>query len=126
MAEACSPDIALADENDGNTDAKQNATPEQKSAVENPTSSEIQGGVPKSKTSKKKKNKKKSGDGPNAACTETQDAQPAPVNASTILQLKKAMEQLMASEKPARTRTEAKQKRYEFWETQPVPGIGMK
>lgn len=83
------------------------------------------------KKSAKKKKKSKKVEGATAAADDEQgaskqsDMTPAAVNMQTLKQIQKAMEQLMAAEKPARTRNEAKQRKYEFWDTQPVPKIGM-
>lgn len=92
-------------------------------AVENPS---------QSKKSAKKKKKGKKMDGAGVVESDEQAsgkqgdavAAPAAVNMQTIRQIQKAMEQLMAADKPARTRKEAKQRTYHFWDTQPVPKIG--
>ena len=80
------------------------------------------------KSAKKKKKGKKaecavSGENEASGATAAENAS-ASVNVQTLRQIQKAMEQLMATDKPARTPSEAKQRKYEFWDTQPVPKIG--
>eukprot|EP00112_Aurelia_sp_Birch-Aquarium-sp1_P014249 Seg3063.2 transcript_id=Seg3063.2/GoldUCD/mRNA.D3Y31 product="Glycylpeptide N-tetradecanoyltransferase 2" protein_id=Seg3063.2/GoldUCD/D3Y31 len=80
------------------------------------------------KSAKKKKKGKKaegavSGENEASGATAAENAS-AGVNVQTLRQIQKAMEQLMATDKPARTPSEAKQRKYEFWDTQPVPKIG--
>eukprot|EP00794_Sanderia_malayensis_P003442 gene3442-3937_t len=107
----------LPGEGDGNAEIKEQQ-------IEDKETQEANEGVSQSKKSGKKKKKGKKADGPVSSASSNETAQAmTPANQSAILKIQKAMEQIMASEKPARTRTEAKEKRYEFWETQPVPGI---
>ena len=84
-----------------------------------------------SKKSSKKKKKGKKAEGATAAATYTEqgpskpsDGIPPAVNMQTLRQIQKAMEQLMTGDKPARSKSEAKQRKYVFWDTQPVPKIG--
>ena len=81
------------------------------------------------KSAKKKKKGKKaegavSGEKNEASGATAAENASAGVNVQTLRQIQKAMEQLMATDKPARTPSEAKQRKYEFWDTQPVPKIG--
>ena len=81
----------------------------------------------KKKSKKKKKGKKAQPQGQQQDVVDSGDSPlgTAPVvNASTIRQIQKAMEQFMITDKPARTPEEAVRKKYAFWETQPVLKFG--
>ena len=124
------------DQDDGNAEAK--VTDEKAVRNELPEESKIHSATANtgsSKKSAKKRKKAKKAEGATAgavAATSNADQGPsqqsdlssASVNMKTLRQIQRAMEQLMVGDKPARTKTEAKQRKYHFWDTQPVPKIG--
>ena len=130
MAEASTAESITLDEKDGNKDTKENHTEVNSANLTDEAQAEATADISQGKKSskKKKKAKKSDEDRPSSSSAPAElasaEAQPAAVNATAIRQIQKAMEQLMATDKPARTRLEARQRKYEFWETQPVPNIG--
>lgn len=51
--------------------------------------------------------------------------EPELLNTISIRDLRAAMEVFTLSQKPAKTQEEAMKKHYEFWNTQPVPKMGI-
>ena len=126
---------AAQDQDDGSAEAKVAS----EEAIRNEAADEskiqsVTSNTSSSKKSAKKKKKAKKVDGAAAAgATATYaeqgpskqtDSASAAVNMKTLRQIQRAVEQMMVGDKPARTKNEARQRKYHFWDTQPVPKIG--
>ena len=134
MADAGTKEISQ-DEGDGSTQAKVEA----QGAAKNEEAEEskikpctVSAGSSK-KSAKKNRKKTKKAEGATAAvaasnaeqaASRNPDLPPTAVDMKTLKQIQRAMEQIMVGDKPARTKVEAKQRKYQFWDTQPVPKIG--
>ncbi|XP_065053130.1 glycylpeptide N-tetradecanoyltransferase 2-like [Rhopilema esculentum] len=123
-----SPSVS-SDEKDGSSNAKKADDHTQNNQMTNQSQQGSSAGEGSSKKSSKKKKKGRKAESvastgsasAEAGASRGSDGAPAAVNMQTLVQIQRAMEQLMATNKPARTPNEAKQRRYEFWDTQPVP-----
>lgn len=126
---------ASQEQEDGSAEAK--VTLEEAIRNEVSDESKIQPATANSSTSKKSAKKKKKGkkaEGATAAVATATNAEQGPskqsdsasaaVNMKTLRQIQRAVEQMMVGDKPARTKNEARQRKYQFWDTQPVPKIG--
>ena len=123
------------DQGDGSTQAKvevEGAAKNEEAEESKAHSSTVSAGSSK-KSAKKNRKKAKKAEGATAAVTapiseqaasRNPDLPPSAVDMKTLKQIQRAMEQMMVVDKPARSKSEAKQRTYQFWNTQPVPKIG--